>query len=147
MFDWGEDGIRPNKIWGFVDLSSLPASAIVKYNELLLEPGIYAIVEDATISTDEELISMSEIFVPITKEVGGITQNRVSHLSFYLADVEGIVKPVAVIPDLGGAPNSYFMVKDRETWKTDFMDFLEKELDLDEVISDDEEEDSSEIES
>ena len=30
--------------------------------------------------------------------------------------VETFVKPIAVIPDMGGAPNGYFVIKDRSDW-------------------------------
>ena len=78
--------------------------------------------------------------MPIVKEVGGLTGNAVSHLKFYLADVEAIVKPMAVIPDIGGPPNAYFYTKDRETWRTDFMDFLDRDLDFRDSITSNEEE-------
>ena len=83
---------------------------------------------------------MSEIFVPITKEVKALTNNTVSHMKFYLADVEAIVDPIAVIPDIGGNPNDYFMIKDRETWRTDFISFLENFGNLEDCVSSDEEE-------
>jgi len=40
----------------------------------------------------------------------------VTKLTFFLADVEAIVRPLAVIPDIGGLPNAYFWVKDQESW-------------------------------
>ena len=49
----------------------------------------------------------------------------VSGFRFYLADVEAIVCPLAVIPDIGGPANCYFLVKDRDTWRQDFIRFLE----------------------
>ena len=61
----------------------------------------------------------------------------VTKLMFFLADVEAIVKPLAVIPDIGGLPNAYFWVKDRESWRQDFTEFLEKDLNLEEEISSD----------
>jgi hypothetical protein len=107
-----------------------------------LEQSIYAVVESATFDDNKQSIALSEIFVPITKEIGGLTNNAVSQLKFYLADVEAIVQAIAVIPDIGGPPNAYFLVKDRETWRTDFMAFLERPLDLDAEISDDEDSES-----
>ena len=52
--------------------------------------------------------------------------------------MEAIVEPTAVIPDIGGPPNRYFFIKGRDTWRDDFINFLEKDLDIDEEISDDE---------
>jgi hypothetical protein len=48
----------------------------------------------------------------------------VTELKFYLADVEAFVEPV-VIPDIGGAANEYFVVKNRDAWKQDFEEWLE----------------------
>ena len=84
----------------------------------------------------------SDIFVPISKEVVTTADNSVSGLRFYMADVEAIVQAIAVIPDIGGESNAYFMVKERETWRTDFMDFLERPLNLAEELSDEESDDS-----
>jgi hypothetical protein len=53
---------------------------------------------------------MSDIFVPVTKEVGNIAGGSVK-LKFYLADVEAFSAPMVVIPDIGGDPNAYFYVK------------------------------------
>jgi hypothetical protein len=127
--------------WGFVDLRELPDKHSAILGELPLEQSVYAIVEIAFFDEDETEVGLSEIFVPITKEIGGFTNNAVSHMKFYLADVEAIVKAIAVIPDIGGPPNAYFMDKDRETWRIDFMDFLERPLNLEEEILSDAETD------
>jgi hypothetical protein len=129
--------VLPNKIWGFVDLRALPQAATVSCNEMQLEPTVYAVVENAYFVQDKANVSLSELFVPITKEIGGLTNNAVSHMKFYLADVDAIVKAIAVIPDIGGQANDYFILKDRETWRTDFMHFLLTPLDLDAIIEDD----------
>jgi hypothetical protein len=139
MIDWGDEGILPVRIVGFVDLRGLPDDHTANFLELPLEQSIFAVVEKAAFLVDQEEIDLSEIFVPITKEVGAITDNVVSELKFWLADVDAIVKPIAVIPDIGGPPNAYFMVKDRETWRTDFMEFLETPLDWEDDISSEEE--------
>jgi hypothetical protein len=54
-----------------------------------------------------------------------------------VTDVDAVVKAIAVIPDIGGQANDYFILKDRETWRTDFIHFLETLLDLDAIIEDD----------
>ena len=65
-------------------------------------------------------------------------------LKFYLAAVEAIVKPVVVIPDIGGAGNAHFLLKDCIDWKKDFIKWLRAPhyLDntLDEFSEDSEEE-------
>ena len=146
MFDWGDEGELPTKIWGFVDLRGLPEDSRINFLELPLEQSVYAVVEKAFFDDDEDEIELSEIFVPMTKEVGQIRDNAVTQLKFYLADVDAIVKAIIVVPDIGGQPNAYFMVKDRETWRTDFMAFLERPLDLDEEITSEEEEDDDDDE-
>jgi hypothetical protein len=142
LIDWGEEGELPCKIWGFVDLRALPRDHNAVLGNLPLEQSIYAIVETSAFVEDDEKVGMSEIFVPITKEIGGITNNAVSQLKFHLADVDAIVKPIAVVPDIGGEPNAYFMVQDRETWRTDFIAFLERPANEEEEISTDEESDA-----
>ena len=47
-------------------------------------------------------------------------------LKFYLADVEAIVEPIAVIPDLGGEPNNCFVLRERKHWSRDFERWLEE---------------------
>ena len=58
-------------------------------------------------------------------------------MQFFLADVEAISEPIAVVPDIGGPPNRYFHVKDRDEWQKDFEDFLEKPLNIEDEISED----------
>lgn len=140
IIDWGEEGHLPNKLLGFLDLRALPEGNNCTYAGTDLNPGIYAVVENAYYVDDDEEKALSEIFVPITKEIGGLTGNMVSHMKLYLADVEAIVRPIAVLPDLGGPPNNYFLVKDRERWREDFIEFLEKDMDIEQEISDDDEE-------
>jgi hypothetical protein len=49
MVDWGDDGVLPNKIYGFVDCRELPSNFRLNYGGLdYVDPGIYAIVESAT---------------------------------------------------------------------------------------------------
>jgi hypothetical protein len=141
MINWDQEGNLPCKIYGFVDLRDLPQENHgLEMQGMPLGNNIYAIVEAAVFDEDEVRKAMSEIFVPITKEIGQITNNAVSCMKFYLADVEAIVSPIAVIPDIGGNPNDYFMIKDRETWRTDFISFLENFGNLDDYVSSDEDE-------
>jgi len=139
MVNWGEEGILPNMIWGFVDLSDLNTNCRVNYGGIRLTPGIYAVVENAAFVQDEEECEMSELFVPIEKFLAGTLEDIPLKLQFFLADVEAIVEPIAVVPDLGGPPNRYFQVKERDAWRNDFINFLEKDFDIDQEITDDEE--------
>ena len=63
--------------------------------------------------------------MPLTKEVGGFTGNHVSHRRYYLADVEAIVGPATVVPDLGGPTNVYFELSSRKSWPDQFKNWLE----------------------
>jgi hypothetical protein len=90
-----------------------------------IPPGIYAIVESAEQDRSSSDI-VSELFVPIIKEVGGMQHNRVTKLKFYLADVDAFYEPVVVIPDLGGKlPNRYLLLRNVRKWKEDFTNWLE----------------------
>ena len=125
--NWGdEDGILPAKIWGFLDLQRLPTNSGVSFGGVdNLSPAVYAVVESATYSTNMTEINMSDIFVPIVKEVGRVTNGEVSGLKFYLAEVEAFTAPLTVIPDIGGKPNAYFVVKNRDVWREEFEEWLE----------------------
>ena len=125
LFNWGQEGELPNKIWGFVDLRGIPEGVVVNYARVRVERGIYAVVENAIFTEDATEVGKSEIFRPIEKEIGQWSDDMVSGFRFYLADVEAIVRPLAVIPDIGGPTNRYFLVKDRDTWRQDFIRFLE----------------------
>ena len=118
---------------GFVDLTALPTDHVLNYkgsNEIT--PGYYAIVQYAEWIEDDAEKSMSELFIPIEKQVAGITLDQVSHLDFYLANVDTFVEEIAVIPDIEANPTSYFVLKPRETWVKDFTNWLEEPHIMDE---------------
>lgn len=124
--DWDDDGKLPNKIWGFVNLLKLPQNSGIDFGGLVnLQPGLYAIVENAEYSKEQAEIDMSEIFVPIRKEVGRMQHGLVKELKFYLADVEAFIEPLTVIPDVGGKPNAYFIVRNKTHWRQQFEEWLE----------------------
>jgi len=128
MINWGgEYGVLPNKIYGFVDLSDVPNEFRIDMGGLTtIAPGIYAIVENATVVSGRNVAGKTELFTPITTEVGRMRDGRVAQLAFYLADVAAFVKPVVVIPNIGGPANSYLMLKSRTEWKEDFVSWLRK---------------------
>jgi hypothetical protein len=67
----------------------------------------------------------SEIFRPITTEVGRFTDRRVSKLKFYLADVEAFHGPVVVVvSDVDGDANRYLLVKNQRV--EDFEKWLDR---------------------
>ena len=148
IIDWEEDERPlPCHIMGFVDLSELPDNFSAKIGGSgLIYTGIFAIVE-ATKEVDEgEDAVRSDLFVPYEKIVGGFTGKFVSHNKYYLADVEAIVGPAVVIPDVGGPTNRYLHLKDRSKWKREFEKWLEQPGHLDVVYSSDEESDADDRE-
>lgn len=149
LVDWGSHGKLPCKLWGFVDLTELPAGRNgVEHGGLKhIPPGNYAIVESSEYLEEEDGAVTSELLEPILKEVGPIDNNgNVTDLCFYLADVEAIVDPLVVIPDIGGAPNAYFVVKGRSEWRELFIKWLEAPHYHDDMQEEEEIEESSEDE-
>ena len=125
LIDWGEEeGELPAKLWGFVDLSGIALDHGLNHGSCDLEPTVYAIVESSGFYQKEGDLR-SELFYRIRKEVGGFTHNLVSHLKFYMVDVESFVRPLVVVPDVGGATNEYFVMRERAKWACDFERWLE----------------------
>ena len=62
IVDWGKEGKLPCKIWGFVNLAGISQSIRVDYGGIRVKPGMYAVVETAVFTQDEEEINLSEIF-------------------------------------------------------------------------------------
>ena len=86
----------------------LPSNAGANYGACDLQPGIHAIVESTSYDLDDKEVSDSDLFVPSLEDTSSFLNSNVTSLKFHLADVEAIVKPVVVIPDLGGAGNVHF---------------------------------------
>ena len=148
IIDWADDGRLPSKIWGYFELSDMEEDVSVTYGECQMENGQYAIVENANYVTMPEgsYGANSSLFEPISKEIGGTTHRQVSHLKFYVVSVEAFAKPVVVVPDLGGQPNDYFLIRDRAKWSKDFANWLdtddpEEDIPLNESDDEEEEED------
>ena len=88
----GDEGRLPNEIHGFLDLTNadLPPNHGIKHAGSGIEAAVCAVVENALCANGGE--ATSEIFVPVAKEVEGLTNNRASHLRFCLADAEAFVE-------------------------------------------------------
>ena len=131
LVDWGEDeGHLPNRIWGFVDLRHLPDDFDAHYGSISVTPGIYAVVENSRFAVERRLTFPSKLFCAIEKQVVRIVNNQVEKLLFLLADIEAFVEPLAVIPDIGGRPNRYLLLRNRHLWAEDFAKWLETPHDL-----------------
>ena len=128
-------------VW-ICNLSNLPTNVTFDAGDSLeITAGVHAIAQHAMCDYGEEEETMSAMFTPITEHVGGITNDHVSHLKFFLANVETFVEPVSVIPNVGGGPNECFLVKKRTDWVDDFIDWLEADHRQDVWDLDDEEDD------
>jgi hypothetical protein len=103
-----------------------PHNDVVNFGGIDIEPSVYAIVESAVFCNARREALNSEIFRPITTEVGRFTDRRVSKLKFYLADVEAFHGPVVVVPDVDGDANRYLLVKNRGQWVEDFEKWLDR---------------------
>ena len=63
---------------------------------------------------------------PLWLEVRQMNTHRVSKLKFYLADVEAFVEPLVVVPNIGDAPNAYFLCRSRASWADDCIHWLQE---------------------
>ena len=81
----------------------------------------------------------SDIFIPIKKDVEQVAnKNRPWRRKFFLADVEAIKQPLAVVPNIGGkSRRDFFVVKQRHEWAHMFKEWLDDPHEHD-VIGDDE---------
>ena len=143
IMDWGEEGKLPCHIWCFVTLKGMPIrKQKLQYGGITLTDGVFAVVEASTYDEDIVKTGRSDLFVPLLVDVQGIdADGDVTGRNFYLADVESIVGPCVVVPDVGGPTNAYFQVKPRRDWAKEFVTWLEQPHADDEMVWSDEEED------
>ena len=129
LIDWGTGwGTLPSHIWCFVELFNMPiGKEKIKFGGIDLQDGVYAVVEVGNYVQDPEEALMSDLFVPleVEVEVGDEAGDEILSRKFYLANVEAIVGPCSVVPDVGGAKNAYFQVKRRKDWAKLFVWWLE----------------------
>jgi hypothetical protein len=136
IFHWGDPdeggyGDLPCQIWCFVTVQGLPDSDSedthddaprVEHGGIFVENGTYAVVEAGKWDPNEDEITMSDLFLPFFKVRRGANKKRV----FYLADVDSIVAPMCVVPDIGcQGGDRYFQVKSRNEWVEEFTSWLE----------------------
>ena len=127
IVDWGDEGKLPCHTMGFVELLSLSDSFKLNFGGVEDgDPGNCAIVECVDCLDEENNSKISDLFIPIGKEIGGFTGSDISHRKHCPVDVETFVAPVAVIPNLGGPPNHHFEVRERKLWAEDFCRWLEE---------------------
>ena len=139
VINWGDPdeggyGDLPCQIWCFVMVEGLnekleDGEQGPKCGGIHLEDGTYAVVETGKWDADLHEITMSDLFQPFFKVLGNGPKKR----RFWLADVDAIVDPMCVVPDIGckGNRNRYFHVKPRSDWAELFIGWLEDPHDLD----------------
>jgi len=140
LLDWGDYGHLPGEIWCFVDLTAVPPGFSMDFGGVRVESGIFAIVESSSFDIDAngQPNITSDLFTPILKEVELANNNGEIGRRFYLADVEAIVDPLCVIPDVGDETLRYFVVKPRKEWSNLFIQWVESnhKEDMDEMMDD-----------
>ena len=90
---------------------------------------------------DENLDIGSELFMPYVTETSDTAQDGGPFFKYFMADVEAFLKPVAVVPDIGGRNNVYFVLKDCQVWRDEFMEWLEEDNSEEEFEETDSEDD------
>ena len=90
----------------------------MEFGGINLQGGTYAGVEYTEYDEDEDA-QASDIFIPITALIDGEDADGRVVRQFYLADVNAIVGPCVVVPDIGGPKNAYFQVKNMSSWAKD----------------------------
>jgi hypothetical protein len=124
MFDLDDKGLVPCHMWCFVSIKR--AGAGTRHGGIDVVPGDCAVVERGHYVEDEAEISISSIFVPFKKEVRAMPQGAEGwKRKFYLANLESLQRPLAVIPNIGGNDGvQCFIVKNRSSWGEHFSDWL-----------------------
>ena len=131
-FDWGrEHGKLAGEIWCFVDFRDQTEQFQLDFAGCRVTNSVYAVVESSyecpnLSKLGDRLINESEMFQPILKEIADVDRDRdIVERRFYLADVESIVKPLCVIPDVGSNQiGRYLIVKPRCEWSKLFAKWL-----------------------
>ena len=151
LVNWGPGyGTLPCHIWCFIDLTRVPIRNQLGINHggITVLNRVYAVVESAQYDTNKEERIKSDLFQPLLLDVGSIDPDdgEVASRQFYLAETAAFVGPCAVIPNIGGPPNSYFKVLPRSEWADQFMLWLDRPHTEDETRYSDDEEESNEEE-
>ena len=137
MVNWGKDGKNPAEIWCFLDLTMLPEDAQVVIDSVRVRSGVYALIESATYIAQEDQVSAgkhaseigtSQLFLPMLKDCAESADDdgEIIERMFYLADVDALLDPIVVVPDVGeDVKRKYFHVVSRELWSKQFTDWVE----------------------
>ena len=129
LVDWGpSEGTLPCHIWCFVSVLQMPiGKQKIQHGGITLKDGVFAVVEVAQYDTNATEQTKSDLFTPLLLETKGIdSDGDVVGRRFFLADTSAIVGPCCVIPDIGGARNAYFQVKNWSQWSKEFISWLKQ---------------------
>ena len=130
--DWGHDGALPAHIWCFVRLEGMPRGKnAIMHGGILLKDGVFAVVETVTLEENEDEIARSDLMVPVLKDVALDVDGNAGERLFFLADTEAFADVCCTIPDIGGPPNRYFVVKPKNKWADLFIIWLNDPHNLD----------------
>jgi hypothetical protein len=141
MVKWNT-GDFPAKIWGFIDMTSLPLGISVRLDDqTVVRNGVWAIIESCNYKKDPpqtkngaEIPRRSEIFTHIILEAASYDETGLpERRKFYLVDVETFKDPLVVIPNIG-TKCEFLMMTPRDQWRGDFQKWINA------VHKDDEEE-------
>jgi len=138
MFDWGNVKL-PGQIWSFVVIDTIhDGEEEIRHGGITLCNGTYAVIESCVPDNSAAEQIKSDMFVPYKKEVQ--TKQSATNAwkrKFYLADVDSIVHPLVVIPNVGGKTGTeQLVVKPRSEWVKEFKRWLDESPDLDEIGED-----------
>jgi hypothetical protein len=145
MVRW-DVGDLPAKIWGFLDLSVLPEGTQVSLGvgEKTVEKGVYAIIESAEYTEEDgsgsdaeegkepadrppnPLSIRSDLFKEIMLDTKSIGEDGDIERRYYLVEVEAFVRPMVVIPNIGGTPKcKYFEMAPKTEWSELFATWVD----------------------
>jgi hypothetical protein len=128
LFDWGgQNNTLPGQIWCFVVVKNLTKASRIRHGGIDVVNGTYAVIESAEFVTPSQETDISDIFVPIKKDVIQTrTERRGWRRKFWLCDVESITKPLVVVPNIGSKTgNEFFIVRQRQEWVDEFKKWLD----------------------
>ena len=138
----------PGEIWCFVDFSDQYEGWQTHFEGSSITNTVFAVIENAyeceNLTKDHaDVINSGSMFTPIVKEIGSIDDDGdIEERTFYLADVESIVEPLCVIPDIGSEEiGRYLVVQPRRKWADNFVQWLNKPFVEDKNQMSDEEDD------
>ena len=142
IFDWAAWGKLPGHIACFIDLNGLQGQVRLR-DGIRVYSGIFAVVESANYVQDAEENDLSELFLPISKDHENDSHGNWKSV-YYLADVESIVDPCLVVPDIGNKDiGAYFVVQSRKNWEKLFIQWVNKPHDQDVMEDTDDEMDDT----